>query len=34
MNPSMADEEQAYNEGLKQGIRLIGEVVDQTRPKR
>lgn len=29
MNPSMADEEQAYNEGLKQGIRLIGEVVDR-----
>ncbi|STV88385.1 iron(III) ABC transporter [Klebsiella michiganensis] len=27
MNPTMADEEQAYNEGLKQGIRLIGEVV-------
>lgn len=29
MNPTMADEEQAYNEGLKQGIRLIGEVVDR-----
>jgi iron complex transport system substrate-binding protein len=29
MNPSMADEEQAYNEGLKQGIRLIGAVVDR-----
>lgn len=27
MNPTMADEEQAYNEGLKQGIRLIGQVV-------
>ena len=27
MNPTMANEEQAYNEGLKQGIRLIGEVV-------
>ncbi|ELB7347882.1 ABC transporter substrate-binding protein [Klebsiella michiganensis] len=27
MNPTMADEDQAYNEGLKQGIRLIGEVV-------
>ncbi|SEK85090.1 iron complex transport system substrate-binding protein [Kosakonia sacchari] len=29
MNPTMADEENAYNEGLKQGIRLIGEVVDR-----
>ncbi|MCL6743005.1 ABC transporter substrate-binding protein [Kosakonia sp. R1.Fl] len=29
MNPTMADEEKAYNEGLKQGIRLIGEVVDR-----
>ncbi|MCI1032820.1 ABC transporter substrate-binding protein [Raoultella terrigena] len=29
MNPSMADEEQAYSEGLKQGIRLIGEVVNR-----
>lgn len=29
MNPSMADEEQAYNQGLKQGIRLIGEVVER-----
>ncbi|HCB1503010.1 TPA: ABC transporter substrate-binding protein [Klebsiella michiganensis] len=29
MNPTMADEEQAYNEGLKQGIRLIGDVVDR-----
>ncbi|HED1544190.1 TPA: ABC transporter substrate-binding protein [Kluyvera cryocrescens] len=29
MNPSMADEERAYNEGLKQGIRLIGEVVNR-----
>lgn len=27
MNPQMANEEQAYNEGLKQGIRLIAEVV-------
>lgn len=27
MNPTMADEEQAYNEGLKQGIRLIADVV-------
>lgn len=27
INPSMANEEQAYNEGLKQGIRLIGDVV-------
>ncbi|MFU0854639.1 ABC transporter substrate-binding protein [Kluyvera cryocrescens] len=29
MNPSMSDEERAYNEGLKQGIRLIGEVVNR-----
>lgn len=29
MNPSMADEEHAYNEGLKQGIQLIGEVVNR-----
>lgn len=27
MNPTMADEEQVYNEGLKQGIRLIADVV-------
>jgi iron complex transport system substrate-binding protein len=31
MNPTMADEEQAYNDGLKQGIRLIGEVVERQR---
>ncbi len=31
MNPTMANEEQAYNDGLKQGIRLIGDVVE--RPK-
>ncbi|BBT71322.1 ABC transporter substrate-binding protein [Klebsiella sp. WP8-S18-ESBL-06] len=29
MNPTMADEERAYNEGLKQGIRLIGDVVNR-----
>ncbi|SQI40900.1 corrinoid ABC transporter substrate-binding protein [Leminorella richardii] len=29
VNPSMDDEEQAYNSGLKQGIRLIGEVVNR-----
>lgn len=29
MNPTMADEETAYNNGLKQGIRLIGDVVDR-----
>lgn len=29
MNPAMGDEERAYNEGLKQGIRLIGEVVNR-----
>lgn len=29
MNPSMADEERTYNEGLKEGIRLIGEVVNR-----
>lgn len=27
MNPAMGDEEKAYNEGLKQGIRLIADVV-------
>ncbi|MEO3988507.1 ABC transporter substrate-binding protein [Pseudocitrobacter cyperus] len=31
MNPTMADEERAYNEGLKQGIRLIGEVVNRSK---
>ncbi|MDU9140939.1 ABC transporter substrate-binding protein [Klebsiella aerogenes] len=29
MNPTMANEEQTYNDGLKQGIRLIGEVVER-----
>lgn len=29
MNPTMVNEEQAYNEGLKEGIRLIGTVVDR-----
>lgn len=29
MNPTMKDEEQSYNEGLKQGIRLIADVVDR-----
>lgn len=29
MNPTMANEEQAYDNGLKQGIHLIGEVVDR-----
>ena len=29
MNPTMANEEQAYNDGLKQGIRLISEVVER-----
>lgn len=29
MNPTMADEEQAYNAGLVEGIRLIGEVVER-----
>lgn len=29
MNPTMANEEQAYNDGLKEGIRLIGQVVDR-----
>ncbi|EPG6796564.1 MULTISPECIES: ABC transporter substrate-binding protein [Klebsiella] len=29
MNPTMANEEHAYNDGLKQGIRLIGEVVER-----
>lgn len=29
MNPQMNNEEVAYNEGLKQGIRLIGEVVNR-----
>ncbi len=34
MNPTMANEEQAYNDGLKQGIRLIGEVVERQKPGR
>lgn len=29
----MADEEQVYNEGLKQGIRLIADVVGRTNRK-
>lgn len=29
MNPTMSDENTAYNEGLKAGIRLIGEVVER-----
>lgn len=29
MNPAMADEEQAYNQGLKDGITLIGDVVNK-----
>lgn len=29
MNPTMTDEEQAYNAGLVEGIRLIGEVVER-----
>ncbi len=29
MNPTMANEEQAYDNGLKQGIRLIGDVVER-----
>lgn len=29
LNPSMGDEEQAYNLGLKEGITLIGEVVNK-----
>lgn len=28
LNPDLANEEQAYSEGLKEGIRLIGEVVN------
>ncbi|MEI2265787.1 ABC transporter substrate-binding protein [Erwinia sp. CGal63] len=28
LNPVLANEEQAYNEGLKEGIRLIGQVVN------
>ncbi|MEZ0584189.1 ABC transporter substrate-binding protein [Erwinia sp. STN24] len=28
LNPDLADEEQAYSEGLKEGVRLIGEVVN------
>lgn len=34
MNPTMANEEQAYNDGLKQGIALIGEVMGRTREAR
>jgi iron complex transport system substrate-binding protein len=29
LNPAMADEEQAYSQGLKEGIALIGEVVNK-----
>lgn len=29
MNPQLPDEEQAYNQGLKTGIQLIGEVVNR-----
>lgn len=29
MNPTMTDEERTYNNGLKQGIRLIGDVVNR-----
>lgn len=29
LNPQLGNEEQAYNDGLKQGIRLIGEVVNR-----
>ncbi|QGY31709.1 ABC transporter substrate-binding protein [Pantoea cypripedii] len=29
INPSMQDEEQAYNQGIKEGITLIGEVVNK-----
>lgn len=29
LNPSMADEEQAYNLGVREGIQLIGEVVNK-----
>ena len=29
INPTMTDEDTAYNEGLKTGIRLIGEVVER-----
>ncbi|WP_437609116.1 ABC transporter substrate-binding protein [Erwinia sp. V71] len=29
LNPSLQDEEQAYDQGLKEGIRLIGEVVNR-----
>lgn len=29
MNPSMADEEQAYDQGLREGITLIGDIVNK-----
>ncbi len=29
LNPTLQDEEQAYDQGLKEGIRLIGEVVNR-----
>ncbi|WP_448310615.1 ABC transporter substrate-binding protein [Pantoea sp. PGP6] len=29
MNPTMADEEQAYNTGLREGITLIGDIVNK-----
>ncbi len=30
LNPKMANEEQAYDQGLKEGIRLIGDIVDRS----
>ncbi len=29
MNPTTADEEQAYNRGLREGITLIGDIVNK-----
>ncbi|MDI5809575.1 ABC transporter substrate-binding protein, partial [Salmonella enterica subsp. enterica serovar Anatum] len=29
MNPTLADEEQAYNRGLREGITLIGDIVNK-----
>lgn len=30
LNPTLADDEQAYGEGLKEGITLIGEIMDKS----
>lgn len=34
MNPTLADEEQAYNRGLREGITLIGDIVNNRRRRK